>query len=166
MSYPGYPPISSTPPPITTSDNYLATTPMPYMVAPTAPTAPPSYVPPPQVALPAPVAPPSYPIPSYPTPSYPVPSYPVASPTPLPASTAEPEHSEIKGWTFINILLVIILLCSCITSISNLLSGDIPSAVLTIICLSLFYWIYSYYNRIDPIHPKLPTGLGGINVGR
>jgi hypothetical protein len=56
------------------------------------------------------------------------------------------------------------LLCCCITSISNLLSGDIPTAILTIICLSFFYWIYSYYNKIDPTHPKLPTSLGGINI--
>ena len=173
MSYPGYPPISSAPPSMTMSDNHLTTSPypsappMPHMVAPTAPPmyapplpAPPMYAPP--LPAPAPIAPPNYPMPTYPT-------APALAPTPILSSVpaAQPEHSEhseMKGWTFVNILLVIILLCCCITSISNLLSGDIPTAILTIICLSFFYWIYSYYNRIDPTHPKLPSSLGGINI--
>ena len=163
MSYPGYPPISSTPPPMITSDNHLTTSPypsappMPHMVSPTAP---PMYAPPLPAPVPAPIAPPNYPMPTYPT-------APALAPAPVSVPAAQPEHSEhseMKGWTFVNILLVIILLCCCIKSISNLLSGDIPTAILTIICLSFFYWIYSYYNRIDPAHPKLPASLGGINI--
>ena len=185
MSYPGYPPISSTPPPMTTSDNHLTTSPypsappMPHMIAPIAPPmyAPPLPAPPMYAPLPAPVpiASPNDPRPSYPTAPAPAPALapalaptlapaPAPAPAPISVPTAQPEHSEMKGWTFVNILLVIILLCCCITSISNLLSGDIPTAILTIICLSFFYWIYSYYNRIDPAHPKLPASLAGINI--
>jgi hypothetical protein len=34
-----------------------------------------------------------------------------------------------------------------------LMSGNIGGGVLTIICFSIIYWIYSSYNRIDPKPP-------------
>lgn len=60
--------------------------------------------------------------------------------------------SEPKGWTLINIILVLLLLLSCLTSIVNLLDGDIPSAIFGIFCLCIFYWIYSNYNHNESEH--------------
>jgi hypothetical protein len=101
---------------------------------------------------------------------------PAPMPTPMPAPMppipqmpttipiAQPEHQEVKGWTFVNILLVIILICCCLTSIVNIINGQVLNGILAIICLCLFYWFYSYYNRNDPSMPKMPANLGGINI--
>jgi hypothetical protein len=74
------------------------------------------------------------------------------------------EHEESKGWSFINIVLVLLLLFSCIASIVNLMSGEIPAGISCIILLCLCCWSYSYYNRHDPNLQKLQSGFGGINI--
>jgi hypothetical protein len=72
---------------------------------------------------------------------------------------------QTKGWTFVNILLLIILLCSCIFSIVNFAQGDILGGCCFVSSLLIFYWLYSYYNMNEttPI-PKLPTSFGNINI--
>ena len=59
------------------------------------------------------------------------------------------EHLS-KGWTFWNIILVILLILSCITMIVNILGGDIISSIIALVCLCIFYWIYSSYNHHEP----------------
>jgi len=60
-------------------------------------------------------------------------------------------ESMPKGWNFVNILLVLLLVCSCITSIVNLTNGQIGGAVCTLCCLCIFYWIYASYNSLSPM---------------
>ena len=55
-------------------------------------------------------------------------------------------HLEPKGWTIVNIILILILISCCIMSISNILDGEILNGVLAIVCLCIFYCIYSWYN--------------------
>jgi len=66
------------------------------------------------------------------------------------APQAKIEEHVSKGWTFWNIILVILLILSCITMIVNLLGGDILSSVMALVCLCIFYWIYSSYNHHEP----------------
>ena len=66
------------------------------------------------------------------------------------APQAKIEEHVSKGWTFWNIILVILLILSCITMIVNLLGGDILSSVIALVCLCIFYWIYSSYNHHEP----------------
>jgi len=66
------------------------------------------------------------------------------------APQAKIEEHVSKEWTFWNIILVILLILSCITMIVNLLGGDILSSVIALVCLCIFYWIYSSYNHHEP----------------
>jgi len=74
---------------------------------------------------------------------------------PQPQVIAAPQQAKIeehvsRGWTFWNIILVILLILSCITMIVNLLDGYIISSVIALVCLCIFYWIYSSYNHYEP----------------
>jgi len=74
------------------------------------------------------------------------------------------ETSE-KGWSLINIILLLLLLFSCILSIYNFMEGEVLGGVCCIFSLCVFYWIYSYYNMNSSIIlQKLPNNLGGINI--
>jgi hypothetical protein len=144
MSSQNYLPISS-PPPMLTSDTQIAT---PFQQ--TNPT--PLY-------NPAPVyAPQSMPMPM------PVPmAQPVFSGVPMSGNMIV-EHEELKGWSFINILLVLLLLSSCITSIFNFINGEIANGICCICCLCIFCWLYSYYNKHDvTVMQKIPN-IGDVNI--
>ena len=185
MSYQNYPPISSTPPPMMTSDTQN-TTPYQHIAnsspATNVPMNPnmqmqmpntssgygqsPSYVPSPgygqssSYGMPPIYAPPL----GYATPPVPIqmsqPSLPMGV-----SNNTIVEHEELKGWSFINILLVILLICSCLSSIGNFINGEIANGICCILCLCLFYWLYSYYNSHDSMPlSKFPTNYGGINI--
>lgn len=171
MSYQSYPQISSTPPPMMTSDTQTMTPYQNVSSAPSMSTVPvqnmqmqpavPVYTPPPVYAPPPVYTPPQ--VYTAPAPIYQAPNT-MAQPS-LPIILPNLEEEVSKGWSFINILLILLLLCSCITSIVNFIDGELINGCCCILCLCLFYWLYSYYNRHDstPL-PKLPTNLGGINI--
>jgi hypothetical protein len=171
--------MSTTPPPIYTSDGYLSsynpylsyeqkyqiagqgnqpqavmTAPLaPQVTVPSAPVIQQPIMAPQQVMVPSPPQQVMMPAPQQQLMAT-VPPQLVASAPPIiiqTPTTVAPTvaHIEPNGWTFINIILVLLLISSCLMSIINLVNGDILNAVITIICLSLFYWIYSAYNHHD-----------------
>jgi hypothetical protein len=61
--------------------------------------------------------------------------------------------------------LILLLLCSCVSSIINFIDGEVINGCCCILCLCIFYWFYSYYNRQDiPNFSRLPNSFGGINI--
>jgi hypothetical protein len=54
-----------------------------------------------------------------------------------------------KGWTFLNILLCILIICSCSTIITNLVNGQAGGAIISVCSLCIILSIYYGYNKID-----------------
>ena len=58
-------------------------------------------------------------------------------------------HSEPKGWTIFNMILCLLLLCSCVALIINLINGQFLNTIAPLVCLCIICSIYSHYNGSD-----------------
>lgn len=169
MAFQGHNLRSITPPPFYTSDEYMSPVPPMATGAPIfAPSAqafaapPPSAPPPAQAyAVPPPsaqayaVPPPpaqAYAAPPMTSPMYTTMPHDVEQPMTTPSAAHPLVHSKEKGWSFINIILTLLLLCCFFTAFVKFLEGKMSYALMTIISFFILIYIYKMYN--DDEEPK------------
>lgn len=135
MQFAGQQPTSVVSAPVPVTPAPVPVTPVPVPITP----APVPVTPAPVVMAPAPM-------------TYSVPQQPVQAPVTV--IMQQPQVPQIpklvikpKGWDIVNIILCILIMCSCVGIILNLINGTAGSIVCTIICLCLIYSIYSWYNK-------------------